>query len=142
MVSNVSCKCWLLWHKAKKEKNSKTRDIWIPSFQIVCKLLLCCPTTVFLAVVKRTGSIIQCFIVVLLLFKPEDKIELLGEFKLKWSALRRFNWQYPMSCIMPQSTDLFCHTILFGKFNMLNGREDGEQLFLDKFIGVLFYMGD
>ena len=57
--------------------------------------------------------------VVLLLFKLEGKKELHEEVKSQWSTLRSFNWQHSKSYIMPQPTDLFCHTVLFAKFNML-----------------------
>ena len=58
--------------------------------------------------------------VALLLFKLEDKKWAWGGgFKSQWSALRGFNWQRSNSYIMPKHADLFCHTILFAKFNML-----------------------
>ena len=52
-------------------------------------------------------------------FKLEDKKELHEEVKSQWSALRVFNWQHSKSHIIPQPTDLFCHTILLAEFNML-----------------------
>ena len=57
--------------------------------------------------------------VVLLLFKLEDKQELHEEVKSQWNALMGFNRQHSKSQIIPQLTDLFCHTILSAKFNML-----------------------
>ena len=58
-------------------------------------------------------------IVVLMLFKLEDKKQLLEEVKSQWSALRGFNWQHSKSYIIPQPTDLFCRRIFLPKFNML-----------------------
>ena len=59
--------------------------------------------------------------VVLLLFKLENKKGLHKEVnKCQWSALRVFNWQDSKSYIMPQPTDLFCHTVSFTKFNIVN----------------------
>ena len=57
--------------------------------------------------------------VVLMLFKLEDKKELHEELKSQWSVLKGFNQQHSKSYIIPQPTDLFCHTILLAKFNML-----------------------
>ena len=57
--------------------------------------------------------------IVLMLFKHEDKKELYEEVKSQWSALRGFNWQHSKSYIIPQPIDLFCHTTLLAKFNML-----------------------
>ena len=58
--------------------------------------------------------------IVLLLFKLEDKKRASwGGYKSQWSALRVFNWQHSNSYIMLNPTDLFCHIVLFAKFNML-----------------------
>ena len=58
--------------------------------------------------------------VALLLFKFENKKVLHDEVaKSQGSALSGFNWQHSKSYIMPQSTDFFCHTMFFAKFNML-----------------------
>ena len=58
-------------------------------------------------------------IAVLMLFKLEDKAALHEEVKSQWSALRGFNSQHSKSYIIPQPIDLFCHTILLAKFNIL-----------------------
>ena len=57
--------------------------------------------------------------VALLLFKLEDKKELHEEVTPEWSAIRGFKWQYSKSYIIPQTTNLFCHKILFFEFNIL-----------------------
>ena len=57
--------------------------------------------------------------IVLLVFKLEDKKDLHEQVNSQWSALRGFNWQHSKSYVMPQPTDLFCHTIFLAKFNML-----------------------
>ena len=57
--------------------------------------------------------------IVLMLLKLEDEKELHKEVKPQWSALRGFNLQHSKSCIIPQPTELMCHTILLAKFNML-----------------------
>ena len=59
------------------------------------------------------------FSAVLMLFELEDKKMLYEEGKSQWSALRGFNWQHFKSYIIPQPTDLFRHTILLAKFNIL-----------------------
>ena len=63
----------------------------------------------------------QMLITVLLLsFLLEGQKELHEEVKSWWSAQRSFNWQHFISYLMPQTTDLFCQTILiFAKSSML-----------------------
>ena len=54
-----------------------------------------------------------------MLFQLEDKKELHEELKSQWSVLKGFTWQHSKYYTIPQPTDLFCHTILWAKFNML-----------------------
>ena len=78
-----------------------------------------CLTTNFWAVVEWTGSIIQCY-VVLLLFLLVGRKEHHEEVKSCWSAQSGLKWQHSNFYIMPQPSNLFCHTaFIFDKSNML-----------------------
>ena len=58
--------------------------------------------------------------VILLLILLESRKELLEEVRSWWSGKRGLNWQQCNSYIMPQPTELFCHTFpIFVKSNML-----------------------
>ena len=97
------------------------------SFLIVYKNLLPKFSFIYAGVILETeGSIQQsssvndcCFMAICYLnltIKKERQEEV---NKSQWSALRGFNWQHSKSYdIMPQPTDLFCHTIFFVKFNI------------------------
>ena len=109
--------------KSKKKQNCnfvlKQRDIWIPSFHFILSCCFAVPWMSFELLLRGRLNHPMLIIAVLMLSKLEDKKELHKEVKSQWSALRGFNWQHSKFYIIPQSTDLFCHTILLTKLNML-----------------------
>ena len=122
----------------KKKSNFilKTKHIWIPFFHSgFFNLSFCWPTTDFWVLVKRTGSIVQSLLFWCYL-NLKIKKELHEEVKFQWSALRVFNWQHFNSYMIPQHTDLFCHTIIFAKFKMLTSFNPSELPF--KYWGSIY----
>ena len=86
---------------------------------------------VYAGIILETESSIQqsssdnncCFIAICYLNLTIKK-ELQEEVdKSQWSALKGFNWRHSKSYVMPQPTDLFCHTIFFVKFNICTSLE-------------------
>ena len=110
--------------KSKKRKNGYfiliKRGIWIPFFHSIFYVVALLSHDCLLGCCLGDRLNHPVFItVVSLLFKLEDKKEFHEEIKSQWSTLRGFNWQHSKSHIIPQPSDLFCHTILLTKFNML-----------------------
>ena len=98
----------------------KPRISEFPPFTLL--FLTCCPSVPqpTFGLLLRGEAQSSSVDVLLLLFLLEDQKELHEEVRSWWSAQRGLNWQHSSSYIMPQLTDLFCHTVLiFVKSKML-----------------------